>query len=399
MKHSELRRVFNGILALTLPLPLAATMASCSGSNGTGAEGDASTGGASVGGQGSGGALNSGGQSAGTGGVHSGGVGGQHAGGSSGAGGANGTGGARNTSDASTDSGNPDAGFNSCGERIVVNPLFGAGCGQSECFPLEPGTFPADAGTVLPGTSPTCQRLCGAGTFVNCQPAVVSEVPMIKCQRPLCEGRRPSGLSPGDVGDVTTLPVYLTEMARLEAASVFAFRRLRRELIAHRAPLRLVRAAGRAARDEVRHARMTSALARRCGGVVRAPVIRSEPARTWEAVLTENAVEGCVRETFGALLGTWQARAAADPYIRAAMERIARDETRHAALAHAVDAWGKTRLDRAARKRVDEARKAAEAELADSTDDLTPSARAALGLPTPVEARFLAKSLNAELGV
>ena len=52
--------------------------------------------------------------------------------------------------------------------------------------------------------------------------------------------------------------------------------------------------------------------------------------RELEAIAIENAVEGCVRESFGALLATWQAKTAGDARVRAAMKRIARDETRHA---------------------------------------------------------------------
>jgi len=49
-------------------------------------------------------------------------------------------------------------------------------------------------------------------------------------------------------------------------------------------------------------------------------------------VALENAVEGCVRETYGALIATRQAEAASDPVVRRAMRKIAADETAHAAL-------------------------------------------------------------------
>jgi hypothetical protein len=67
---------------------------------------------------------------------------------------------------------------------------------------------------------------------------------------------------------------------------------------------------------------------------VSAPVQRS-----LEQLAVENAVEGCVRETYGALLATWQARAAAEPRVRAMMAAVAVDETRHAQLAWDLDAW------------------------------------------------------------
>jgi len=68
--------------------------------------------------------------------------------------------------------------------------------------------------------------------------------------------------------------------------------------------------------------------------------------------LYEIAVEGCVRETFGALEATFQAKNANDPQIRRVMRRIAEDETRHAALAWRVAAWIEPRLsDRQRRRR------------------------------------------------
>jgi hypothetical protein len=109
-------------------------------------------------------------------------------------------------------------------------------------------------------------------------------------------------------------------------------------------------------RDEVRHARLTRALARRSGERVAAPVVEPVCQRSLDAIAVENAVEGCVRETYGALVATRDAEAHPDPAVRAAMRRIARDETRHAALAWQVAAWVEPRLGRDARRRVREAR-------------------------------------------
>lgn len=70
-----------------------------------------------------------------------------------------------------------------------------------------------------------------------------------------------------------------------------------------------------------------------------------------------------MREGFGALVATWQAAAAGDPRFRRAMARIAVDETRHAELAWAIARFAEPRLPRAARRRVDESRCAALADL------------------------------------
>jgi hypothetical protein len=113
----------------------------------------------------------------------------------------------------------------------------------------------------------------------------------------------------------------------------------------------------------VRHARTMARFARRYGAVV--PRLKRRPARarSLEEVAVENAIEGCVRETFGALSATLQARSAGDPRVREAMRRIAADETRHASLGWAVASWAHSRLDAAARARVETARASAVVDL------------------------------------
>ncbi|MGH7436059.1 MAG: ferritin-like domain-containing protein, partial [Polyangiaceae bacterium] len=77
----------------------------------------------------------------------------------------------------------------------------------------------------------------------------------------------------------------------------------------------------------------------RYGGIPRRPRVERGPVRPLEDIATENAAEGCVRETFGALIGIWQARFAGDPQVRRAMNGVARDESRHAALSWEVARW------------------------------------------------------------
>jgi hypothetical protein len=55
-------------------------------------------------------------------------------------------------------------------------------------------------------------------------------------------------------------------------------------------------------------------------------------------------VEGCIRETFGALVAMYQAEQATDTQIRGAMKVIAQDETRHASLAWRIAKWAEARL-------------------------------------------------------
>jgi hypothetical protein len=215
----------------------------------------------------------------------------------------------------------------------------------------------------------------------------------------ICEGRRPEGLPvlPPPLRACDEAGAFLARAAYLEGVSVPAFQRLGRELAAHGAPAALVRAAARAERDEVRHRRSVTALARRFGAEPPA-IPRSFPAgvRPVEAVAIENAAEGCVRETVGAIVAREQAGRADDRAVRACFGMVARDEARHAALAFAVDSWARSRLDGAACARVDEARDAAVAEVAREVDEspTSPLLVRQLGLPPAGVARALLAGLG-----
>jgi hypothetical protein len=112
----------------------------------------------------------------------------------------------------------------------------------------------------------------------------------------------------------------------------------------------------------------------------------------------ENAIEGCVRETYGALVTMWQGRTAADAQFRRAVRRIGRDEVQHAQLAWEVHRWAHQRLSRAARRDVERARADAihklRAELLRSPP--APLARA-LGLPSVPQALILFDRLVEEV--
>lgn len=243
----------------------------------------------------------------------------------------------------------------------------------ADAGPLEAGV---DAGAG--SCEEACARLVQYTTVLGCGFTTIDErgqkVPAVECKvQGMCEGRRPEGFCPEE-GE------HFAVASQLEAASVFAFVRLARELRHHRAPRRLIAAARRARRDEVRHTRATAALARRYGA--RVPRVQGGPmaVRDLEAIALENAVEGCVRETFGAATAWHRALHAKDVDVRAAYLRIARDETRHAALSTELDAWLAARLSPDARRRVADARARAVTEL-----------RAAVG---PVERRWV-DALNA----
>jgi hypothetical protein len=186
---------------------------------------------------------------------------------------------------------------------------------------------------------------------------------------------------------------WLETAARLEAGSVDAFVRLSRELLAAGAPRELVEGARRAAADEVRHARDVAALAGGPppdgGGYGRFEL------RALDEVALENAVEGCVRETFGALVAMYQAEAAEDPRVRETFRTIAREETAHAALAWEIDAWSRSRLSRRVRMRMDRARRREMDKLArEVAIEPSPELVRTLGLPPAAVAQQLLSGLR-----
>jgi hypothetical protein len=155
----------------------------------------------------------------------------------------------------------------------------------------------------------------------------------------VCAGRRPRGLqpSPGSQGD--PLGQHFSAMARLEEASVTAFHLLAADLEAIGAPAGLIEGCREAAADEVRHARSAGQLALRFGADLAPAQVAPAGARTARELAVENAIEGCIRETFGALVARHQAVRSQDEEIRAALAIIAEEETRHAALSWRIQGW------------------------------------------------------------
>jgi hypothetical protein len=285
------------------------------------------------------------------------------------------------TADATMETEPADAGEDSFCKMVIVSVLDAAADGDAEADPPCEYTFPCGLtdGTVgvgcelyAPGNGPLDARAFGCWLQENHGCVDGQAVPpdgptVVDCRDCLGgAGRATAGVATLEaVRAKSTLAAWFAKMAHDEAASIWAFERFERELRRHRAPRELVRAARSARRDEIRHAKMMSAHARALGAELRAPRIRkSRRVRGLEAIARENAVEGGVRETFAALLATWQAANAPAEY-RETFAAIAADETRHAALAQAAGRWMDARLSPRARARVRTARRrAAEAWLA-----------------------------------
>jgi hypothetical protein len=273
-------------------------------------------------------------------------------------------------------------------------------------------TVPSNEGPSLSTDANACARLCVTGPLGGCRaphfrgcdeigPTTDGGI-LLDCNYGpprdnsggLCTGRRPAGLACATARG-SALGAHFAEVAHLEAASVVAFERLASELRSHGAPAALVARSQRAARDEVRHARAMGQLARRFGAPVPPVRVAAPAARSLADLALENAVEGCVHESFGAAVGAWQARAASDGRIARQMAAVAVDEAAHAELAWDLDAWLQTRLGRAERRRVTAARRDAAAALPHKNP--APALQSLAGLPDAAVSRRLHGALSASL--
>lgn len=169
--------------------------------------------------------------------------------------------------------------------------------------------------------------------------------------RPLIVDDRPHVASPvlGD-GWGTQTPVevrpavaeYWLDAALEEHASVASFARFALELLSVGAPAELLADTATAMRDEVRHAELALALARRFGALPLQPgPLDSGPARSvaLEDVVVATVREGCIGETLAAAQAELALQRATDPAVVSALQEIAVDEARHAALAWRVVQW------------------------------------------------------------
>ncbi|MBK8213286.1 MAG: ferritin-like domain-containing protein [Myxococcales bacterium] len=273
-------------------------------------------------------------------------------------------------------------------EAALVARLQGYG---ALCDATTPSASPGGGYVVRAVNGPPCSSKYGYTLDVSAS-GVVTEKSKVLVSPPVgvC-GRRPEGLREVHTfAGLTSAGRFFAQCTHLEEASVPAFRTLERELRALGAGPKLLAAARRAARDEIRHTTMMRSLAKAFGGECAEVAVESPSPRSVLAMALENAREGCVGETYGAAQAAFQARRASDPRVRATLAVIARDEARHAELAWAVDAFLAPRLTAEERREVERAREEAWAALeASLRDEPSDELRDVAGLPNAREAAWL----------
>lgn len=238
-----------------------------------------------------------------------------------------------------------------------------------------------------------CDSQFGGTASCTIEPTDAGTAYTVTCKSPAsCGGRRHACVRS------TGAAAWLARAAHDEAASVHAFRVLAGELAALAAPAELLAELEAAAADELRHAAAVADLAARRGLTAPPLDIAETPARGLLALAVENAVEGCVHETWAALCAAHQARHARDPRVRAVYVEIAADEARHADLAWRLAAWLEDQLTAGERELVSGALTAAVRDLHVALERAPVESSAAdLGLPDRAAAAFLLAGLEAAL--
>jgi hypothetical protein len=134
------------------------------------------------------------------------------------------------------------------------------------------------------------------------------------------------------------------EAGLVEHASIASFARFSLQLIALGAPPDLIRDAALAQADEVLHARHCFSIASELAkhsvgpGPINLKDLWTHPP-TPKQVLLETLNEGCINETLAAAEAAWLAERAQSAVLQQVLVRIARDESRHAALAWRSVQW------------------------------------------------------------
>jgi hypothetical protein len=215
------------------------------------------------------------------------------------------------------------------------------------------------------GTRETIQTQANPNMHACCYPAVlVEEEPGCVIGRPYFDGgtelRAPLLSDGARLSPASARAVAWAKAGAGEHASVAAFARLSLQLLRLGAPSELLRGVHQAAMDEVSHAEICWALARRFGASpISAGAFPFPDSIVVDADLPALAAaavrEGCLAETLGAHVVSVAAELAYEQDVQAALRGIAREEAAHAVLSFRIVAWALRRGGDAVKSAVCEA--------------------------------------------
>jgi hypothetical protein len=266
------------------------------------------------------------------------------------------------------------------GRCIPASCATDADCGDAKCASSYSGTSCGSSGP----TGFACQQPADACTaagdcpaFQECAPTPAGR----RCRGISCPGRpflvngapRLAPLvahssdwsEPAPLGIDALAPETRSELARhwsdnglMEHASVAAFARFTLQLLALGAPASLVEESQRALGDEIAHTRRCFALASRYAaralGPGPLPVDDALEKNSFFTTVATAVTEACIGETLAAVEAAEAAEHASDPAVRATLDTIARDESKHAELGWKFLRWAFEVADGETRTRITE---------------------------------------------
>lgn len=183
----------------------------------------------------------------------------------------------------------------------------------------------------------------GSGAGVLGRPFTVAEQPRTAALRPGTDWATAPFADHGLTPEQRALAArHWTRAALAEHASVASFARFQLELLGLGAPADLLVRTAKAQIDEAEHARFAFALAGHLGAAVSPGPLPLDHAlgraSDVEAILVGAVLEGCIEETLAAA-EMRVAATSAHVDLRARLNQIAEDETRHAELSWAFVRW------------------------------------------------------------
>lgn len=238
--------------------------------------------------------------------------------------------------------------------------------------------------------------LAEPSTLVSCQIEYTAIHSPYTCPK-VVPGRMPNGIQINDRNDTTqsSIASYLANMAAMETAAITAFEYLVRELTAYGAPETLIAQAQQAVDEEKRHAEMAGLLAAAHEATVPAVQIDDFMLRSMYEIALENAIEGCVNETFAAACGIWQSEYAQMPVFKKIIGYITDEEISHAALSWEIHHWLMPQLTPMQQQAISKAQiKAVDDLMTSFRQKGDPAQQSAFGLPDEASASVILSQLQ-----
>lgn len=156
-------------------------------------------------------------------------------------------------------------------------------------------------------------------------------------------GRWTSIAGPKPLALAYSIQEEMKRRVKCEAVAVIAFERLAFELKAYQAPIELLAKIQVAIEDEKRHTSNFSSVCLAQNWEIEEDIthiqVSQYPVRSLLELAIENAIEGCVGESFAALENLYQSHFAKNQTIKALHQSIVFDEIAHAELSWQIHDW------------------------------------------------------------